>query len=74
MEQVLNWVVENQEMLLSYTIKFIVAILILVVGKIVANSVAKLMGKGMQKREMDGAVVSFKASCTCVKWVLFRNQ
>jgi len=59
MEQVLNWVVENQEMLLSYTIKFIVAILILVVGKIVANSVAKLMGKGMQKREMDGAVVSF---------------
>ncbi|RUO78424.1 mechanosensitive ion channel domain-containing protein [Pseudidiomarina taiwanensis] len=59
MEQVLNWIVENQEMLLSYTVKFIVAILILIVGKIVANSVAKLMGKGMQKREMDGAVVSF---------------
>ena len=59
MDQVMTWISDNQELILSYTVKFIVAIIILIVGKIVANSVAKLMGKGMEKRGTDKAVISF---------------
>jgi len=59
MEQVMSWISENQELILGYTVKFVVAIIILIVGKIVANSVAKIMGKGMEKRGTDKAVISF---------------
>lgn len=59
MDQVMTWVGENQELILGYTIKFIVAIIILIVGKIIANSVANIMGKGMEKRGTDKAVISF---------------
>lgn len=41
MDQVVTWISENQELILSYTVKFIVAIIILIVGKMIANSVAK---------------------------------
>ena len=57
MEQIMAWVGENQDLILSYVIKFIVALLILLVGKMVANSVAKLLGKGMTRRGVDGAVI-----------------
>ncbi|KFZ29164.1 mechanosensitive ion channel protein [Pseudidiomarina atlantica] len=69
MDQVMTWVSENQELILSYTIKFVVALLILIIGKMVANSVAKLLGKGMQKKGVDNAVISFLSAI--VKSVIF---
>ncbi|MBY6063759.1 mechanosensitive ion channel domain-containing protein [Pseudidiomarina sediminum] len=69
MEQIMAWVGENQDLILSYVIKFIVALLILLVGKMVANSVAKLLGKGMTRRGVDGAVISFLSAI--IKSVIF---
>lgn len=59
MDQIMTWISDNQATLLGYAVQILVGIVILVVGKIVANSVAKLMAKGMNKRGMDGAVISF---------------
>ncbi|MDN7124455.1 mechanosensitive ion channel [Pseudidiomarina sp. 1APP75-32.1] len=69
MEKFLSWVTDNQELIVSYTIKFVVAILILIIGKMIANSVAKLIGRGMQRKGVDGAVISFLSAI--VKSVIF---
>lgn len=69
MDQFMNWVTENQDIIVSYVIKFIVAILILIIGKMIANSVAKLLGRGMSKKGVDGAVISFLSAI--VKSVIF---
>ena len=69
MDQVMNWVTANQDLIVSYVIKFIVAILILIIGKMIANSVAKLLGRGMTKKGVDGAVISFLSAI--VKSVIF---
>lgn len=69
MDNVLQWITENQEMIIGYTIKFVVALLILIIGRMIANTVAKVMGKGMRKREMDNAVVSFITAI--IKSVIF---
>lgn len=69
MDQFMNWVTENQDLIVSYVIKFIVAILILIIGKMIANSVAKLLGRGMSKKGVDGAVISFLSAI--VKSVIF---
>ncbi len=69
MDQFMNWVTTNQDLIVSYVIKFIVAILILIIGKIIANSVAKLLGRGMTKKGVDGAVISFLSAI--VKSVIF---
>lgn len=59
MDSTLQWITENQDILIGYAIKFVVALLILIVGRMIANTVARVMGKGMRKRDMDNAVVSF---------------
>lgn len=69
MEKFLTWVTDNQELIVSYTIKFVVAILILIIGKMIANSVAKLIGRGMERKGVDGAVISFLSAI--VKSVIF---
>ncbi|MFC0445734.1 mechanosensitive ion channel domain-containing protein [Pseudidiomarina halophila] len=69
MDRFLTWVTDNQELIVSYTIKFVVAILILVIGKMIANSVAKLIARGMNRKGVDGAVISFLSAI--VKSVIF---
>ncbi|WP_258239961.1 mechanosensitive ion channel domain-containing protein [Pseudidiomarina homiensis] len=69
MDQFMNWVTENQDLIVSYVIKFVVAILILIIGKMIANSVAKLLGRGMTRKGVDGAVISFLSAI--VKSVIF---
>lgn len=69
MDQFMSWITENQDLIVSYVIKFIVAILILIIGKMIANSVAKLLGRGMTKKGVDGAVISFLSAI--VKSVIF---
>ncbi|WP_417656359.1 mechanosensitive ion channel domain-containing protein [Pseudidiomarina aestuarii] len=69
MDQIMTWISDNQATLLGYAVQILVGIVILVVGKIVANSTAKLMAKGMNKRGMDGAVISFLTAI--IKTVIF---
>ncbi|RUO56278.1 MULTISPECIES: mechanosensitive ion channel domain-containing protein [Pseudidiomarina] len=69
MDQFMNWITENQDLIVSYVIKFVVAILILIIGKMIANSVAKLLGRGMTRKGVDGAVISFLSAI--VKSVIF---
>lgn len=59
MDSVVQWINDNQDMLIEFSIKFIIAIAILIAGKIVANMVTGVMTKNMRKREVDGAVISF---------------
>lgn len=69
MDQFMGWVTENQDLIVSYVIKFVVAILILIIGKMIANSVAKVMGRGMTRKGVDGAVISFLSAI--IKSVIF---
>ena len=69
MDSIVQWINDNQDMLIEFSIKFIIAIAILIIGKIVANGVTRVMSKGMQKREVDGAVISFVSAI--VKTVIF---
>ena len=59
MDQILNWLTENQGMLLGYALKVAIALAIFVIGRIVANSISKVMTKAMQAKGMDNAVISF---------------
>lgn len=69
MEAFLNWITENQAVIIEYAIKVGVALLILFIGKMVANSASRLLSKGMQKRQMDNAVVSFLSAI--IKAIIF---
>ncbi|EKE85209.1 mechanosensitive ion channel domain-containing protein [Idiomarina xiamenensis] len=59
MDNVINWISDNQTLLVTYAVKIVVAILILVIGKFIANAIANMMSKGMRRKEMDNAVISF---------------
>ncbi|MGQ4276514.1 mechanosensitive ion channel domain-containing protein [Pseudidiomarina sp. E22-M8] len=69
MDQFMTWVTDNQDIILSYVIKFVVALLILIIGKIIANNVARLIGRGMTRKGVDGAVISFLSAI--VKSIIF---
>ncbi|CAB0151161.1 Small-conductance mechanosensitive channel [Pseudidiomarina piscicola] len=69
MDQIISWFADNQDLIVSYVIKFVVAILILIVGRMVANSAAKFLGRGMTRKGVDGAVISFLSAI--VKSVIF---
>ena len=59
MDQILNWLTENQGMLLGYALKVVIALAIFVIGRIVANNISKVIAKAMQAKGMDNAVISF---------------
>jgi small conductance mechanosensitive channel len=59
MDQILNWLTENQGMLLGYAFKLFIALAIFVIGRMIANSISKVMAKGMRAKGMDNAVISF---------------
>lgn len=69
MDSVVQWINDNQDMLIEFSIKFVIAIAILIVGKIIANTVTGVMTKNMRKREVDGAVISFVGAI--LKTVIF---
>ncbi|MDV6315778.1 mechanosensitive ion channel domain-containing protein [Idiomarina sp. HP20-50] len=69
MDSIVQWINDNQDMLIGFSIKFIIAIAILIIGKIVANAVTGVMTKNMRKREVDGAVISFVGAI--LKTVIF---
>lgn len=69
MDNIVQWINNNQDMLIGFSIKFIIAIAILIIGKMVANAVTGVMTKNMRKRDVDGAVISFVGAI--VKTVIF---
>lgn len=56
------FITKNQDVILSFCVKFIVAILIFYVGRWVALGVSRLIGKALLLRHVDRAVVSFLSS------------
>ncbi|ASP46553.1 mechanosensitive ion channel domain-containing protein [Cognaticolwellia beringensis] len=62
MDTIQNWLVDNQQMLIDFAIKLVVALAIIFIGKFVANLVRKGVVKVMRLRGMDEAIISFLSS------------
>ena len=54
-----NWLVRNQELLLSYAVNIVAAIAILIVGMIVARIVSNTVNRVMRARNIDATVADF---------------
>ena len=59
MNNILTWLSDNQSVLQEYLLKFVVAVLILVVGKFIAKLIRKASDKILQKKKVDQTVISF---------------
>ncbi len=58
------------EIIAQFGFKFIIAILILIIGKLAVNSIKKLLVKVMDKKEIDKTITTFTASLLkAVLWV-----
>ena len=64
MDLLLNWFIDNQTLLISYSIKLMAAVAIFIVGQFIAKIIRKIMVKLLNKRGVDAAVISFVASLT----------
>ncbi|AZQ85548.1 mechanosensitive ion channel [Colwellia sp. Arc7-635] len=62
MNTVQNWLLDNQQMLMDFAIKLIVALAIVFIGKFVANMVRQGVIKVMRHKAMDDAIISFISS------------
>ncbi|WP_448563639.1 mechanosensitive ion channel domain-containing protein [Thalassotalea ganghwensis] len=62
METIINWFTNNQDLLLQYGLQFLIALVILFVGKVVAKLISKATQKILIKKEFDKTVVSFLSS------------
>ncbi|BDH44668.1 mechanosensitive ion channel protein MscS [Salmonella enterica subsp. enterica serovar Choleraesuis] len=54
-----NWLVRNQELLLSYVVNIVAAIAILIVGMIVARAISNTVNRLMRARHIDATVADF---------------
>ncbi|KXJ56452.1 MAG: mechanosensitive ion channel protein [Colwellia sp. Phe_37] len=57
-----NWLIDNQQMLIDFAIKLLVALAIVIIGKFIANMVRKGVVKVMRHKGMDEAIISFISS------------
>ncbi|WP_077286295.1 mechanosensitive ion channel domain-containing protein [Cognaticolwellia aestuarii] len=57
-----NWLIDNQQMLIDFSIKLLVALAIVIIGKFIANMVRKGVVKVMRHKGMDDAIISFISS------------
>lgn len=62
MDSIIQWVTDNQELLYSYLINFVIALLIFVVGKWIANLITKALKKVLDHKKVDDTVSSFICS------------
>ncbi len=58
-DSLMDWVITNSGILLGYGVNIIAAILILFVGSIIVKAIAGAVAKGLEKKNMDRAVVGF---------------
>ena len=59
MENITHWFTNNQELMVNFGIKLVVAIVILIVGKLLARLVSKGVSKLLEHKSVDQAVISF---------------
>ena len=64
MEAITKWFEDNQDLLISYAISLVTALLILWIGFKIARLVSSSLKKAMVKKSIDPAVASFAASLT----------
>ncbi|ENL5785800.1 small-conductance mechanosensitive channel MscS, partial [Yersinia enterocolitica] len=57
-----TWLVNNQELLIQYAVNIIAALLILIVGSIIAKVVSGMLGRVMKLRGIDITVADFLAA------------
>ncbi len=62
METIQTWFTNNQQMLLDFALKLLVAIAIFFIGKFIAKMVKKGLIKVMQHKGMDATIISFISS------------
>lgn len=62
MDMITTWFTENQDLLLSFAIKFVVALVIVFVGKFLAKLISAGTSKVLAHRKVDAAVISFLSS------------
>ena len=62
MDTAQHWLLDNQQMLIDFAIKLIVALAIVFIGKFVANMVRQGVIKIMRHKAMDDAIISFISS------------
>lgn len=62
LEQALKFLEHNQAVILSFSLKLVVALVIFYLGRWVAFGVSRLIGKALLLRHVDRAVVSFLTS------------
>ncbi|WP_113907199.1 mechanosensitive ion channel family protein [Aliidiomarina celeris] len=62
MQDIMNWLGENQEAILLMITKIAIALAIIIAGFIIARTVSKTMIKRLDKSKVDNAVVSFLAA------------
>ncbi|MCO4799432.1 MAG: mechanosensitive ion channel [Colwelliaceae bacterium] len=62
MEFITSWFNDNQSMLQELAIKFIVALLILFIGKLIAKLIRRGVEKILEHKNVDNTVISFVAS------------
>jgi small conductance mechanosensitive channel len=62
MDNIINWFTENQTMLIATLFKFIIAIIIFIVGKFVAKLISSATKKILIHKKFDDTVISFVAS------------
>lgn len=61
MNESIDWVAENQDAMLLFGGKVIVALIIIIAGFMIARVLSNFMIKRLEKRKIDNAVVSFLA-------------
>jgi small conductance mechanosensitive channel len=59
MQQFLDFLEKNQQLILSYSVKVLVALVILYLGRWLSKSLTRMLEKGLIHRKVDRAVVSF---------------
>jgi len=62
MDTAQHWLLDNQQILIDFAIKLIVALAIVFIGKFVANMVRQGVIKVMRHKAMDDAIISFISS------------
>tara|TARA_R110000787_G_C13420658_1_gene444862 strand:+ start:460 stop:1290 length:831 start_codon:yes stop_codon:yes gene_type:complete len=62
MDALQNWLVDNQQMMIDFAVKLIVALAIIFIGKFIAKMVRQGVVKVMRHRGMDEAIISFLSS------------
>lgn len=57
-----NWLVKNQDLLIQYAVNIVAAIVILIIGSIVARVVGNALNRVMKLRGIDATVADFLAA------------